>query len=263
MARLTTRELSKRTFDDFAHFFTQVHGCHCTLYLLGRHLTPLSGSAQERARLLGAPDRSRKHFPHRDLMRARELEVVRELVEEGKALGVLVYADGEPVGWGHYGRTDEIPVHRDDSVPPLMFARDPGSRWRINCFVTRIDHRRQGVATRALKAVIAAIRKRGGGWVEVTTMAFPHHDPLLPKLRRTFGWASPEVADHIRQNWPSHEIPGIGRLNACGASSRTLDHAGRMSMYEKVGFQPVARDPYRSSDDPRYPWHFVLMRLEV
>lgn len=71
------------------------------------------------------------------------------------------------------------------------------------------------------------------------------------------------MADHIRENWPSREIPGIGRLNTCGASGRTLDHAGRMSMYGKVGFQAVARDPYRGSDDPRDPWHFVLMRLEV
>lgn len=63
MARFTTRELSKPTFDDFAYFFTQVHGCRCTLYPLGRHLTPMAGSAQERARQLGAPGPLQEAFP--------------------------------------------------------------------------------------------------------------------------------------------------------------------------------------------------------
>lgn len=53
--RLTTRELSVRTFPDFEQFFSQVHGCACTLYFFGRHLTPAAGTAKERAERLGLP----------------------------------------------------------------------------------------------------------------------------------------------------------------------------------------------------------------
>lgn len=250
--RFTTRELSVRTLPDFEQFFSQVHGCACTVYYLGRHLPPVARTAKERAEILGAPDRSRKHFPHQELKRAQELSVVSDLVRRRKAHGILVYADGEPVGWCQFGRVENPPADVDGL--PL---------WRINCFTTRMDYRRQGVATKALAAAVAAIRKRGGGWIEARPMVFPHHDPMLPKLRRTFGWRSPEVADYIRDNWPSREIPGIGRVNACQASDRTLGHMGTMSMFEKLGFTVVGLDEERSSDDPRYPWHFVSMRLRT
>lgn len=102
-ARLTTRELTRRTFPDFEQFFRQVHGCACTLYFFGRHLTPVAGTAKERAATLGAPDRSRKHFPHQELMRNRELEAVDGLARKGQAHGILVYANavldrGDPDG---------------------------------------------------------------------------------------------------------------------------------------------------------------------
>jgi len=101
--RYTTRELSMRTFRDFEQFFTQVHGCACTLYFFGRHLTPVAGTAKQRAEILGsAPDRSQKRFPHHELMRARALAAVGELVRKRQAHGVLVYADAEPVGWCHF-----------------------------------------------------------------------------------------------------------------------------------------------------------------
>ncbi|MBM7790379.1 GNAT family N-acetyltransferase [Tenggerimyces flavus] len=244
MARFTNRELSTRTLEDFGEFFANVHGCACTLYFLGKHLPqPVAGTARERAAILGAPDRSRKRFPHQELRRARELAVVTELVKQKKADGILVYADGEPVGWCQYGRSGEV--------------------WKINCFTTRMDYRRQGVATRALAAAVAAIEKRGGGRIESSPMVFPHYDPMLPKLRRTFGWRSAEVAEYIADNWPSRELPGIGKANACQTSNKTMAHMGTMSMFEKLGFEVVGLDEKRSSDDPRYPWTFVVMRLDL
>ncbi len=136
--RFTTRELSLRTFSDFERFFSQVHGCACTLYFFGRHLTPVAQTAKERAELVGAPDRTPKHFPHQALMRERELAAVRELVEQRKAHGILVYDDADPVGWCHFGRADEVPVNRDDTTPAKLSARDPSAQWRITCFTTRI-----------------------------------------------------------------------------------------------------------------------------
>lgn len=97
-----------------------------------------------------------------------------------------------------------------------MFARDPSSRWRITCFTTRMEWRRQGVASTALAAAVEAIRKRGGG-----------------------------------------------RVKASLVGSRTLDQSGTMSMFERVGFQPVRRDKPAGSDQWWIPHDRVLMRLKV
>lgn len=196
-------------------------------------------------------------------MRARELAAVRELVRTGQAHGILVYADGEPVGWCHFGRADELPVPSEDSVQGTTYARHPSTDWVITCFTTRMDHRRRGVATRALTAAVAAIKKRGGGWIEAVPMAFPHDDPHVRALRRTFGWRSTEVADYLRDTWPSRELPGIGRVSACLTTSRTMGHMGSMAMFERAGFKAAGRDEQRSTDDPRYPSDFVVMRLRV
>lgn len=261
--KITTKELSRRTFDDFSDFFHRVHGCACTLYFFGRHLTPVSGSAKERARLLGAPDRSKKQFPHKELLRQRELAAVRALVDQGKAHGILAYLNAEPVGWCNFGRADELPVVRDGSTPARLLARDPTSEWRITCLTTRMDHRRRGVAGAALAAAIAAIKKHGGGWVEAVPAAFAHNDPLVRKLRRDFGWGSPEVIDYLRDNWPTREIEGVGRVEACLTTSRTIGHSGVMSMYTKLGFEVTGIAGDGTPKDPRYPGHSLIMRRKV
>lgn len=263
MARFTTKELSKRTWPDFERFVSQVHGCACTLYLFGRHLSPAANTARERAELLGAaPDRSKKQFPHKEWARAQELKAVKELVWNGQAHGILAYARAEPVGWCHFGRVEEVPLVRTSRTPERMLARLPSSQWRITCLTTRMDYRRQGVATAALAAAVEAIRKRGGGWVEALTVGEPHHDPNFRKLRRTYGRRSQEVKEYL-EAWPVKKIPGVGRIKASPCSTRTLDHRGRMSMYERLGFEPAKRDELQSSNDPYMPYDLVVMRLKV
>jgi len=261
--RFTTRVLSVRTFPDFEQFFAQVHGCACTLLFFGRHLPSIPGTAEQRAERLGsAPDRSRKHFPHQDLKRTREAAAVQELVRKRQAHGILVYAEGEPVGWCHFGRVDELPVPSEQSNPDAIYARHASTEWVIHCFTTRMDFRRQGVASRALQAAVAAIKRRGGGWIEAVPMAFPHDDPTLRQLRATYRWRSPEVADYLRESWPSKEIPGIGRVSGCLASTRTIGNMGTMSMFEKAGFTATQRDEIRASD-PYHPGDYVVMRMRV
>ena len=114
----------------------------------------------------------------------------------------------------------------------------------------------------ALAAAVAAIKMRGGGWVEAVPMAFPHRDPMLTKLRKTYGWRSTEITEYLRESWPSKDIPGIGRVNACPVTTRSMDHAGTLSMYEKLGFKPIAIDEFRSSD-PHHPWHYLVVRLKA
>lgn len=65
-----------------------------------------------------------------------------------------------------------------------------------------------------------------------------------------------EVINYLRDNWPSKEIPGVGRVDACLTTGRTMGHMGAMSMFEKLGFKVTGRDP-------RYPGRHVVMRLKV
>jgi ribosomal protein S18 acetylase RimI-like enzyme len=90
----------------------------------------------------------------------------RALVEQGRSHGILVYSDGEPVGWCQFGARKELP--RIDNKPKYRKLASASDRilWRITCFVVHKKYRRRGVARAALKAALAAIRKQGGGLVE-------------------------------------------------------------------------------------------------
>lgn len=239
--RFTTKELSKRTFADFERFFSQVHGCMCTLYSLGGHIPNPARTAKELAGQRGEPDRSNKQFPLQEWRRQQESAAMNELVRRGQAHGILVYADGDPVGWCQYGRTRELPVVRTKKTPERMFARDPTSEWRITCFTTRMDYRRQGVATIALEAAVEAIRKRGGGWIEALPVALAHYDPELRRLRRTYGRGSEEAKER-RKSWPVKDVPGIGSVQAGEISAKAAPHSGLMSMFERLGFEPTQRN---------------------
>lgn len=250
--RFTTKELSKRTFADFERFFSQVHGCMCTLYSLGGHIPPPARTAEELAEQLGPPDRSKKRFPLQEWTRKQQSTAMRELVWKDQAHGILVYADGEPVGWCQYGRVSELPAVNRKKIPERLLAKDPASDWRITCFTTRMDYRRRGVATIALEAAVDAIRRRGGGWIEALPIVFGHSDAKLRKLRRTYGPRSEEVREYL-QSWPVKDVPGIGPVQAANLTRRTGPHMGLMSMFERLGFVPTQRDGHAT----------VVMRLKI
>ncbi|MGI8868069.1 MAG: hypothetical protein ACR2F6_04255 [Mycobacteriales bacterium] len=106
-----------------------------------------------------------------------------------------------------------------------------------------------------------AIRTRGGGWIEATPIAFTHPDPLLPKLRKTYGWRSQQVVDHLKA-WPEIDVPGVGPVKATHVTAKTAHYKGTMSMFERLGFTPINRD-----DQERSWWWVpseqVVMRLKV
>lgn len=117
-------------------------------------------------------------------MQVRNLEEKRRLVEQDRAHGILVYADGVPVGWCQYGPADELPIPGYSTKSPkyptgfLIALNDagrafkrPGTEgvdWLITCYVTNKDvgQRKKGVATVAFQAALESIAKRGGGLVE-------------------------------------------------------------------------------------------------
>jgi GNAT superfamily N-acetyltransferase len=152
----TTRELSPSTWGDFEALFSRnggvQDGCWCMYYHRARPNR-------------GQPDASRHAENRRDHHR---------LVQRGEAHGILVYADGGPVGWCQFGRTGELPrIDAGRKYRALAVARDPPPDWRISCFFVERSYRKRGVATVALEAALDSIRRRGGGVVE----AYPSTHP--------------------------------------------------------------------------------------
>jgi GNAT superfamily N-acetyltransferase len=116
-----------------------------------------------------------RKFPDRASALVQNQAEKRALVEAGRAHGILVYDDSEPIGWCQFGPAEELPlpgaIRLDRRIPPL----GAGVRWRITCFVTVVRRRRRGVASTALRSALEAIRERGGGLVEAYPTLTPHN----------------------------------------------------------------------------------------
>ena len=90
----TTKQLSPETWPDLEKLFSQKNGwdlCWCMHFYRPCRLP----------RNQWLPTRAERGVQNR---RAK-----RELVEKGCAHGILVYANGEPVGWCQYGPKQELP----------------------------------------------------------------------------------------------------------------------------------------------------------
>ncbi len=150
----TTRELSPKTWPDFVKLFEThpapgAYPCQC---MYNHRPGPLPESKE--------PASSAKRT-------ARNRRQKQELVENGCAHGILVYANGEPVGWCQYGPAAELPrIDNDPKYRKLAPESGQNKLWRITCFVVHHKYRHRGVASAALKAALEAIRSKGGGLVE-------------------------------------------------------------------------------------------------
>jgi len=153
------RELTPATWPDFERLFRGPGGnAHCWCMYYRREQSAAKEAAAYGVTKGGFPEHNRRRN--------------RDLVEEGRAHGILVYAGSEPVGWCAYGRQQEFPaIDRGRFYRKL--APPPPGVWRIACFVVARDHRRRGVATAALRAVLKSIRAQGGGAVEAYPVAVP------------------------------------------------------------------------------------------
>lgn len=73
--------------------------------------------------------------------------------------GLIAYAEGEPVGWLQLGPRTEFPRLAEPLEPA-------DGLWRVTCFVVRVGHRRQGVASALLTAAIGFARDHGATVLE-------------------------------------------------------------------------------------------------
>jgi hypothetical protein len=147
----TTKELTIKTWPDFERLSWQGNGwdfCWCMHF--------------QRPQTL--PKNRWQHTRADQGLRNRWEK--KEPVEQGHAHGILIYANGEPVGWCQYGPREELPrIDNERHYRALRLEDGEKKLWRITCFVTDKMQRRRGIAT--LRAALAAIRKRGGGVVEL------------------------------------------------------------------------------------------------
>ncbi len=108
---------------------------------------------------------------------AKDRQDKKDLVDKGCSHGILVYSQGEPVGWCQFGPREESPRIDAGRVYKKLSLDSRGKKlWRITCFWVERRHRNSGVASAALNAALDSIRKRGGGLVEAypaTQKGFP------------------------------------------------------------------------------------------
>lgn len=74
-------------------------------------------------------------------------EFAEHAIQSGLMSGYLAYMDGEPVGWVNAGMRKSYKRLEDEPLPE-------GNVCSVVCFVIAPGHRRQGIATHLLNAVI-------------------------------------------------------------------------------------------------------------
>ena len=136
----------------------------------------------------------------------------KQLVDQGRAHGILVFGNAEPIGWCQYGSSDEL------HGPGVPETSEPV--WRITFFVVDKNHRRHGVAGISLRAALEAIRNKGGGLVEAYPVACWTHGRN--------GSAGPVY------------VQGVGPVApACGGFGN-VSTSGIASMFGREGFEAVS-----------------------
>jgi GNAT superfamily N-acetyltransferase len=94
---------------------------------------------------------------------AERRATLHRLTQGDDAPGVLAYRDGSPVGWCALGRREDMGrLERSRTIPRVAGE----GVWSIVCFVVRVGHRRQGVATALLEGAVEYARSRGAAIVE-------------------------------------------------------------------------------------------------
>jgi len=78
--------------------------------------------------------------------------------------GVLAYDAGRPVGWCAVAPRADYP--RLKRMQVAKATQDEPGLWSVTCFVVRVGHRRQGVATRLLDAAVEFAGRHGARAVE-------------------------------------------------------------------------------------------------
>jgi len=218
-----TKELSKRTCDDFETLFAEGTGwgrCGCLFALQAPRSTRGGTWAKQRE---------------------ANLRTMRGLVEQGRSRGILVYDARTPVGWCQF-----VPKHQ------LRFTNTAasGADWFITCFVIDPRYRGLGATGVALRAAIKAISRNGGGVVEGHATAIAPGPPPKPERKGAhldgdalFYGGSAKIRFGV-------EVDGVGPVTALYRSRRSMHGAplgGTVDLFRREGFEAVAVLPRPTS----------------
>jgi GNAT superfamily N-acetyltransferase len=140
--RYQTKALTSGTWPDFAALVEANNGIWGGCWCMGFHPEGISRGST----VAGNRDAKRAH------------------VNDGTVHQVLVYLDGQCIGWCQYGPPAEIATIKNRRAYERDLVELPD--WRIGCVFTGSGHRRQGVARAGLAAALSAISRAGGGIVE-------------------------------------------------------------------------------------------------
>jgi GNAT superfamily N-acetyltransferase len=114
---------------------------------------------------------------------------LRHLVESGAIVGLLAYAQGQPVGWCAVAPRESYPVLERSRILKRV---DEAPVWSVVCFFVSKTVRGRGVTTTLLRAAIEYAKRQGARIIE----GYPV-EPKKPHVPAVFAWTG--LASAFRQ----------------------------------------------------------------
>lgn len=94
------------------------------------------------------------------------------------AVGVIAWADDEPVGWSAVEPYAAYPALARSPITKRIDGDPVAGLWAVTCFVVRLDYRRRGVARELLRGAVERARSGGARVVE----GYPVDPGVRPSL---------------------------------------------------------------------------------
>ncbi len=105
-------------------------------------------------------------LPHSQFMQQRgerNKKALKQLVDSGTVLGIIVYANGRPVGWCAIAPRETFPRLERSRILKRV---DESPVWSVVCFFVTKAFRRKGISIKLLKAAVNYAKEQGGEIVE-------------------------------------------------------------------------------------------------
>ncbi len=116
---------------------------------------------------------------------AKAKRMFQGLVKKGQVLGILAYADGQPVGWATFGPRTDFP--RLETAKAYS-VKDVAEIWSVPCFYIPAGYRNKGIARGLLAAVIQVTKKHKAKILEGYPVPLTKAGKKLPAA---WSWTGP------------------------------------------------------------------------